>query len=334
MANLKDLIEDGVMKYDGFEGTQYGNLTVVGWNGKYGNPKKYIVSCAICKEDPELHGEGLFAMSKGHLDRNGKPCGCTEKCNWTEEQYKVRVARRAADKGVIFKGWSTEYKGSNFTKVLLECPKHGEYGGSLICFVLGSSDNNGCMGCKADNMGDLKRKDDSIMIETFMSSGGFAEGTKFTRTDSVDKYGHKKYWLIECPDCGSSGEAHMVGLYKGSRPCACTNSRPQETYINLLKDGDNVVAIKFGVANLALERLKTQHSKSVYDIENYGVWTYPTIMDCKSAERSCLRSMETGVIEKELMKDGYTETTYPYNIDLVISIFEKYGGVRNIETLL
>lgn len=44
MANLKDLIEDGIMKYDGYEGTQIGNLTVVGWNGLYQNPKKYIVN--------------------------------------------------------------------------------------------------------------------------------------------------------------------------------------------------------------------------------------------------------------------------------------------------
>ena len=44
MANLKDLVEDG-LKYDGNEGTLYGSLTVLGWNGKVGNPKKYIVEC-------------------------------------------------------------------------------------------------------------------------------------------------------------------------------------------------------------------------------------------------------------------------------------------------
>lgn len=329
MANLKDLIEDGVMKYDGFEGTQYGNLTVVGWNGKYGNPKKYIVSCSVCKEDPELHGEGLFAMAKGHLDRDGKPCGCSEKANWTEDQYKIRARRACEQKGITLKGWQ-EFNGPNFTKVSLECPVHGEYSGPLLSFILGISRHNGCMGCKADSMGNLKRKDDAVMIATFMASGGFAEDTTFSRTDTLDKYGHKKYWLIECPECNTSGEAHMVGLYKGSRPCACTNSRPQETYINFLKDGEDIVAIKFGVANLSHERLKTQHSRSVYQIENYGVWSYPTIMDCKSAERTCMRSMETGVVSKEEMKDGYTETTFHSNIDLVISIFEWYGGVRNI----
>lgn len=329
MANLKDLLNGEELQYDGFEGTQYGNLTVVGWNGKYQNDKKYIVECSICKQDPELHGEGLFIASKGHLKKH-TPCGCSPRASWTEAQYIIRAKRAAEGKGVTFKGWYLGFNGSNFTKVSLECPIHGDYSGPLLCFLLGSSKHSGCMGCKADNMGNFKRKDDQVMINTFMASGGFSEGTKFTRTDTLDKYGHKKYWLIECPDCNTSGEAHMVGLYKGSRPCACTNSRPQETYINLLKDGDNVVAIKFGVANLSHERLKTQHSRSVYDVVNYGVWTYPTIMDCKSAERTCIHSMETGVISKLEMPDGYTETTHSSNIDLVIRIFEEYGGVRNI----
>lgn len=50
MANLKDLVEDG-LKYDGNEGTLYGNLTILGWNGKFGNPKKYIVECLVCKQE-------------------------------------------------------------------------------------------------------------------------------------------------------------------------------------------------------------------------------------------------------------------------------------------
>jgi hypothetical protein len=330
MANIKDLMGEDEVKIDGYVGTVLGNLTVVGWNGKHGNPKKYIVSCSVCKEDPELHGEGLFAMAKGHLERGNKPCGCTDKCNWTEEQYKVRAARACLNKGLVFKGWVDKLTTANKTKVVVECPVHGDFNTMVLSFILIDGGHKGCAGCFSIRMGDFKRKDDEFMINTFMSSGGFAQGTKFTRTETLDKYGHKKYWLIECPDCNTSGEAHMVGLYKGSRPCACAKSRPQETYINLIKDGENVVAIKFGVANLARERIKTQHSKSIYDIVNYGVWNYPTIMECKSAERLCLRSMETGVISKEEMPDGYTETTFPYNIDKVISIFEQGGGIRNI----
>ena len=331
MANLEDLVEDGILRHDGFEGTQFGNLTVIGWNGKYQNDKKYIVECSACKQDTELFGEGFFKISKGHLKTGYLPCGCAEKPKWTEQQYEIRSKRAAETKGLVFKGWSNKFSTVKGTKVLLECPDHGEYGGMLLSYLIGKNfEHKGCPGCFAIRMGDFKRKDDSVMINKFMSSGGFAEGTKFTRTETLDKYGHKKYWLVECPECGSYGEAHMVGLYEGCRPCECALSRPKETYINLIKDGDNTIAIKFGVANLSSKRLKTQHSRSIYDISNYGVWTYPTIMQCKNAERACLRAMETKVISKEEMSDGYTETTFLYNIDLVISIFEEYGGKRNI----
>jgi hypothetical protein len=330
MANLKDLIEDGVMKYDGFGGTQFGNLTVVGWNGKYQSAKKYIVECSVCKGDPELHGEGLFATAKGHLVRNCKPCGCAEKPNWTEEQYKIRCKRACDNVGLIFKGWANEFTTANKTFVDAECIDHGKIGKATISFVLDSRFVRSCRGCFAIRMGDFKRKDDSVMIERFMSSGGFSEGTKFTRSERLDKYGHKKYWLIDCPDCGEQAEGHIVGLYKGSRSCACTIQRPKETYINLIYDNENIVAIKFGVANMALERIKKQHQRSVYDVVNYGVWTYPTIKDCKAAERTCMHSMETGLISKLEMPDGYTETTHPSNMSLVIRIFEEYGGIRNI----
>lgn len=330
MANLKDLLNGEELKYDGFEGVQYGNLTVIGWNGKYGNAKKYIVECSVCKEDPELFGKGLFAMSKGHLSRGCIPCGCTDKCNWSEDQYKVRV-KRACDKvGLIFKGWATEFTTANKTLIYAECIEHGKIGNTSISFTLDDKFVKSCKGCFAIRMGNFKRKDDDTMIEKFMETGCFAEGTVFTRSERLDKYGHKKYWFMDCPDCGEVGEGHLVGIYKGARSCACSGNRQQETYINLVMDKEQVVAIKFGIANLAHERIKRQNQLSIYDVINYGVWTYPTVKDCRDAERYCLNNLTTKVITKEEMPDGYTETTFPSNLDLVMAIFEEHGGVRNI----
>lgn len=87
---------------------------------------------------------------------------------------------------------------------------------------------------------------------------------------------------------------------------------------------------KFGIANMSSERIRRQNQLSIYDIINYGIWTYPTVKACRDAERYCLNNLTTKVITKEEMPDGYTETTFPSNIDLVISIFEEHGGVRNI----
>lgn len=328
MANLKDLVEDD-LKYDGSEGTQYGNLTVIGWNGKFGNPKKYVVECSVCKEDAELHGEGLFAMMPGHLRNGGKPCGCAEKPNWTEQQYKIRLSRACSDKGISFVRWASGYRTAGTTALILECPDHGEYKGGVISSVLSPyNKESGCPGCFAIRMGNYKRKDDQVMIDKFMASGGYAEGTVFRRSDRVNKSGHKRYWYMYCPDCETEGEANMVGFYKGARCCNCTAQRPQETYINLLMDKENVVAIKFGVANSSGERIKNQNRRCTYEIVNYGVWRYSKVSTCRSAERACMKELECGVVSIELMPDGYTETTSPLNIDKVVAIFEREGGKR------
>lgn len=330
MANLVNLIEDGIMKYDGYEGTVIGNLTVVGWNGKYGNPKKYIVICSVCSADVELHGEGYFAMSKGHLVRGCIPCGCTDKCNWTEEQYKVRVKRACEKSGLIFKGWANQFTTANKTLVNADCVDHGRIGNATISFILNPNFIKGCRGCFAIRMGNFKRKDDKVMIENFMSTGAYPAGTVFTRSPRLDKNGYKKYWHIYCPECDSSAEGHIVGIYKGARSCNCSTQRQQEAYINLIKDSDEVIAIKFGVANNSWVRAADQNSRSIYSVEQYGVWVFPDVKSCKAAERTCMHSLPVSLLTKEEMPDGYTETTFPSNIDKVIKIFEEYGGMRNI----
>lgn len=334
MANLKDLIDDGVMKYDGYEGTMFGilggALTVVGGNGKRGNPKKYILTCSICSSDTELHGEGYFAMAKGHLERGCLPCGCSTKCNWTEEQYIIRAKRAASFKGVVFKGWANTFSTANKTLVTLECPDHGEYKGNSLSFLLDENLPKGCPGCFAIRQGDYKRKDDQVMVNTFMSTGGYSKGTIFRRSGRVDIKGHKKYWFVYCPDCNVEGETHLSCLSNGSRCCACPKSRPQETYINFIKEGEHIVSIKFGVANSSEQRVKAQNNRAVYTIENYAIWEYPDIMSCRSAERECLQSLVCGVVTREEVPDGWTETTSPLNIEKVISIFESNGGVRKV----
>lgn len=332
MANLKELIPDGLLKYDGHESTQVSDskstLTVIGWNGLKGNYSKHIVTCSVCSTDAELHGEGYFAISKGHLNRGIKPCGCSIKCNWTEEQYKVRLRRACEAKGIIFKGWKEGFSTANATKAVLECPKHTEYSWCTLSYALDMSKKSGCPGCKADNMGNLKRVDDKVMIDKFISSGGFAEGTQFRRSDTLNAKGHKQRWYMYCPDCDTENETLLVSLSNGIRSCACSKNRPQETYLNLVKDGDIVVAVKFGVANVSVNRVKSQNRASLYTVENYAVWKYPDVNSCRLAERRCMQELNTGTVPKYTLPDGYTETVLPADIDKVISIYEQCGGLR------
>lgn len=305
-------------------------LQVVGWNGLYGNPKKYFLKCDTCSKDPEMFKKGYFASSKGHLTRDIIPCGCAEKYKWTEAQYKLRLERAGKEKRFKFIGWKTPYTTANKTICWVQCQKEGHsISSGVLSWLLRTNQNNyGCPECKSDAVRNAKRKDDSYMIETFMDTGAYHPDTIFTRSPRKDSYGWLKYWYMYCPDCETTGEGHVVGIYQGARSCECSNKRQTQAYINLIKDNDEIIAIKFGIAIYSDHRIKTQQTNCIYDMENYGVWKFQSVIDCKAAERTCSTTIPRGVLTKEEMKDGHTETTYPTNIERIVEIYESYGGVR------
>ena len=118
-------------------------------------------------------------------------------------------------------------------------------------------------------------------------------------------------------------------LQDGCRPCACSGHRPQECYVNLLIDNNNMaLAIKFGLTVNSESRVKRQDSKSIYAVKQHSIHSFPDVASCKKAERECKQTLECGVLTKEEMPDGFTETTWAFNLDKIISIYEKHGGKR------
>lgn len=63
-------------------------------------------------------------------------------------------------------------------------------------------------------------------------------------------------------------------------------------------------------------------------MENIGIWEFDNSISCKKAERVLKNIMDCGVISKELFPDGHSETTHINNIDIIIKVYEEYGGVK------
>lgn len=326
---LNDLVDEYELKLDDFTGSKFGDsqqVTVVGWSKRdKWNAKIYIVKCNICSSDVELFGDGYFHASKGNLLKGQLPCGCS-RTKWTEDQWKIICRRKAAKLGYEFIGWSGEYTG-NATKLLMSCSKHGVWNTGDITHLM-TEQPRGCPICANESTGKLFSKPDEEVISSFFATGAFHPDTKFYRSNRLDKNGHKPFWYVECPECGVTSESNYTGLAKGCRSCDCSRHQQKQSYINLVKDNNNVIAIKFGIANLAKKRVIRQDAHSVFTIDNYGVWEFSSAQDCKKSERICKDSLDCGVLTKAEMQDGYTETTYPYNIDKVIAIYESLGGLR------
>ena len=300
----------------------------MGRSGKRNSRNKYyILKCSKCSQDPELFGEGYFKSLKGHLLSGQLPCGCSSIPRWSKEQFAVLCSRKATQLGYTFLGFVGEWKGQN-TKIKMLCEKHRTWGsGSIHSLVTSGS---GCPGCKSEAMlraaVETNTKPDEVMRQSFFTSDAFHPDTQFWRSERKNSQGAKVYWFMLCPDCGETGESQSSGLQQGCRPCACNMHRQQECYINWVMDDDTTVAIKFGIARDSNQRIKQQNSASIYTITQHSVYTFPSVRECRSAERACKKELECSIVLKRDMPDGYTETTWVYNLDKIIEIYKRNGG--------
>ena len=304
-----------------------GQLEVIGWSytRHKSRIKSYVCKCIRCSTDPELFGEGYFRMEKSRLLSGSMPCGCSKNIKWNKDQYHVLCKRKAEELGYLFLGFKSEPPRSK-DLISLSCKLHGEWNTTTLGSFL--SVGSGCTECRSDLTAIRSTKPDDVMIQSFFNSGSFSEGTIFKRSLRKDSKGRKVYWHVWCPLCNSTGEITASDLQHGNRSCACSVHRQQQAYINWIIDKyDSVVAIKVGISRDSKQRIKQQDSKSVYTLKQHSVYTFPSVQQCKQAERECKKELQCGIVLKRDMPDGYSETTWVYNLEKVIDIYERNGGL-------
>lgn len=304
------------------------HLKVIGCIQKAGEKSRYAVECSVCILDPELFRGGYFSIVKADLKKGNIPCGCSKIPKWSQEQYEILCSRSAKGIGYTFLGFEGPWKGG-ITKIKMFCEKHGEWRTGNVAMLI--HQGVGCIKCHYELVGKLKTKPDSVMVEDFMKLGAFHPETKFWRSERKDSEGRFPYWHVSCPECKEGGESTAGNLRKGKRACACSKSRQKEAYINLVSDNYDVVALKFGVANNSRRRVKEQNVSSIYNIKTLAVYLFPSTDVCKRAERECKMELECGILSREEMPDGWTETTWVYNLDKIIEIYENNGGILEHE---
>lgn len=298
-------------------------IKVIGYfrKGKY--DKRYVVECSTCKQDPELFGKGLFVTSLQHLKLGKIPCGCSKVPKWSVEQQFIRSKRVIESLG--YKLARMENYRDQQSKITITCQEHGEWESTVSAVI-----NKGvyCKGCYPDRKQLGVRKPEEEMVSSFLSSGTFHPESKFWRSSRKNSKGQMVYWYVYCPICDSTGESTSSDLQRGYRSCNCYKN-PKQAYLNLVKDSDgSIVAIKFGITSNFKDRLFRQNLRSVFSVENYGIWEFDSKSTCYNAELQLKRTVECGVLSKQEMYDGWTETTFPHNIEIVVSTFEDFGGVR------
>lgn len=322
---FRRLDEDGLQEDSwSLSGPTFGKddqLRVIGWSGKRVTNKYYILKCSKCSQDSELFGEGYFRSLKSTLANGNVPCGCGKGIQWSQEQYSILCSRKSKELGHTFLGFVAEWRGI-YTKIKRSCEKHGEWDTGTIASL--TSSGNGCPGCRTE----ANTKPADVMITSFLASKAFHPNTKFWRSERKDSRGKAGYWHVSCPECGVIGESKSNHLQNGQRPCDCSQHRQTEAYINLLIDDmDNAAAIKFGISRDSKKRGKQQGYSTSYEVCQHSVYAFPDSSSCKKAERECLQELECSVVLRRDMEDGHTETTWLYNLEKIIEIYERNGGI-------
>lgn len=131
--------------------------------------------------------------------------------------------------------------------------------------------------------------------------------------------------------CKTHGIQNMrIALFiNGGRGCPlCAGKNQQQCYINVVMDDFTPVALKVGIAKDANARLKSLNRCNLFHMQQVAVYDFPTVRHCKQAERACLSELVSGVLSSRELKNGYTETVALTDYDKVVSIYERFGGVR------
>lgn len=325
------------MQQDDFCGSVFGeggHLTVVGWLERDNSRcKRYIVHCSQCSKDSELFGDGVFQTLKGRLSRGLLPCGCSDRTRWSPTQYYTLLTREShLEKYTIPKEQFRVDKLGLKDKVQVVCTDHGMVSARLKDML---HKTTGCPFC-----GEVRSKlalDASrhipieIHIKDFFKVGIFHPDTIFSKnTGRRDPRGYLAFFDVTCGACGEGYTSRLTCLKAGHRGCVCSRQNQTQAYIHRVVDNGWDVCLKFGIARDATTRRKTQNRKNVFNVLPLKVYNFPTASQCKAAERECLDKLECGTVSKRDMPDGYTETTYLRNLDAIIAIYKKHGGVETM----
>ena len=300
-----------------------GNLKVTGIIGKnkQGN-KLYSVTCKICSPDLELFPLGYFISTRGNLEIGKKPCGCSKRPKWTQDQFMILINRISKKENFVVIGIVGKYNGA-YTKVDCECNIDGHKWTPNINNII--NNKQGCPECgnnrKKISTSDALERCKEVCDQEGYEPIGFIDGYKNTRS----------YFWYKCPEHGLHRTRYDGFVNSGNKCPSCaetgyTPNKPGSFYVvKWSKDAHSF--IKFGITNRKVKtRIRQQASKTKY---NYEILFQQTWEDGKIADNieeaiKNSKSFSINVIDKEYFNDGFTETVEINSINSLLDCVHSY----------
>lgn len=148
---------------------------------------------------------------------------------------------------------------------------------------------------------------------------------------------------LECTKDGSKwSPIYQAFVNKGTGCPTCAGREQTYAYISSIKkeniDGTfDLIGYKYGIETILGSRTYDQDRRSIHKIERLSTYIFEHTNDCKAAEYECCSILKkknignfgmSGIISKEEMQDGFTETTTVDELEFIIETYKKFGGVE------
>lgn len=208
---------------------------------------------------------------------------------------------------------------------MVECPvcSHDEYVQAGVCdgkfYSAGHNLKQGYIPCRCGN---YQYTEDQITyrVKKEVEGKGYVWVDWITKPSSIGKF--KYLCLVHGEQIGSA--RNLLSLGQGCPQCA--GHSQQQLYVNVVKDNDIIVALKFGIAKDSDRRLNSQNSRNLFFMERICLYDFSTVKQCKAAERAIKKKLKTGILTARELKDGYTETVSVSDLENLQKIITQYGG--------
>lgn len=214
-----------------------------------------------------------------------------------------------------------EYKANTnrTTKLNAKCKLHGWFITTLGTLISGS----GCVECGKERSGLTQRKPTEKRILEFRSVHGNLYD--YSLVPPMVKSNKVKIPIV----CKEHGIFHQrVNDHAAGKGCfKCSKNASDKSYVSMVKDGEILVCLKYGIAKNINQRTYEIQSGTSLTVLHLIAWQFKDEQNCYDAERYIKENM-TPYLPKSLFKNGFTETCRIEHLQFIIDTFERFKGVR------
>lgn len=254
-----------------------------------------------------IHGEFKQSLS-AHVHGQGcKQCNCGKfrtVLEWVDDFKTIHGCKYLYP----IERWPD--KVISHTEITVYCKQHGIFKTTPAFHY---HHKRGCSKCSGNA---IKTKKE--WIDDFIS----IHGNKYDYSLLPDNIRSDVHIRIVCSEHGSF--LQRPDNHLGGNGCpTCSFGEQNYMYINTVGDS----CIKYGITGNLNRRIKQQTCKSPLNIKNIYLFKFEDSDLCKQVE-CLLKAKYTPVLSRKDLPDGFTETTFSYNLDEIVSVIKEFGGVR------